>query len=400
MTDNKKLKARVRERMARTGESYTTAHAHVLAAGARTTPRGQTSAREPAPGLVDGYPLGEGYEHRESALAARLLTQAGVPLDETLACGLGGGIGFLYAVFDYREVAHPLLTVVAQHHPQPWLDAVTEHLGLELRTTTGSAARPAMARLDEALTGGRAASLAVSRAQLAWHDDVDPMEAADAYRVTVAGRDGDDYLVDDLPGGPSRLAGTQLAAAWQAHRKGRFAMSVVVRPGGEVDLAAGCRRALSTTVGHLTGPVLGVAYDVNFGFSGMARLVADLRDTRTKAGWARRYPDAEGLAYATARLAQCLTDAHTAPGGTRPLYAGFVRAAADLLGAPGLDRAAEDVDSAGRCWLDVCEVALRAAQDAPAGGLEAGAVLAQLADLVETAAGHEERAVARIRAVL
>lgn len=34
--------------------------------------------------------------------------------------GLAGGIGFLYAVFDYQGF-QPMVTIVARHHPErPW----------------------------------------------------------------------------------------------------------------------------------------------------------------------------------------------------------------------------------------------------------------------------------------
>ena len=82
--------------------------------------------------IIASYPAPAPAEHRPSAMVRSLLAQAGIDLPEPLVCGLGGGIGFLYAVFEYREVATPLLTIVAQHDPQAWLDTVSGHLGLHL----------------------------------------------------------------------------------------------------------------------------------------------------------------------------------------------------------------------------------------------------------------------------
>ena len=56
-------------------------------------------------------------EHRPSSLCRHLLAHAGLELSEPMVCGLGGGIGFLYAIFEYRTEPNPLLTIVAQHHP-------------------------------------------------------------------------------------------------------------------------------------------------------------------------------------------------------------------------------------------------------------------------------------------
>ena len=68
MTTHRNLKRLVRERAARTGESYTTARRNVLA---------KAAAR---PGLVPGYGTfgsATGGEHHESTLLARMLQQAG-----------------------------------------------------------------------------------------------------------------------------------------------------------------------------------------------------------------------------------------------------------------------------------------------------------------------------------
>src|SRR5262245_55501415 len=125
MTEQKKLKNLARARVARTGESYTTARRHVM-------------AKRPASGqpLNAGYPGFDAGEHHDSTLLARLLEQAGVraphtnqPYTEATLTGLAGGIGFMYAVFEYKEWA-PTLTIVAQHHPQPWLRAALGNLGL------------------------------------------------------------------------------------------------------------------------------------------------------------------------------------------------------------------------------------------------------------------------------
>src|SRR5690554_5403503 len=279
MTEQKSLKKLVRERMSRTGESYTTAHRQVTS----------RAADRMLPGLTPGYPAFRAETHGPSGLARHLLAQAGIDVSEAMACGLGGGIGFLYAIFEYAQVPHPLLTIVAQHHPQPWLEAVTSHLGLVLTTATSSKPAPALAKLDAVLEAGRAAQLTVGRGLLPWHESASPEEAADAYAMVVAGRDGDDYLVDDGVAEPRRIVAGQLGGAWAAYRKGRFALATV-EP-GEVDLAAGIRAAIATTHAHLTGPVLGNSFDVNLGLSGIRKFAEELADTRTKNGWSRRFAD-------------------------------------------------------------------------------------------------------------
>ena len=384
MTTSRSLKRLVRERMARTGETYTTAHRHVTAR--RTVPL-------PA-GVTPGYPGFGAEAHQPSALVRHLLAQAGVELTEPMVCGLGGGIGFLYAVFEYREVDHPLLTVVAQHHPQPWFDAVCEHLRLTATTVTSSSPRSALGKLDAALDRGTAALLAVDRGRLPWHE-TGPFEAADPHALVVAGRDGGgDYLIDDEDDAPHRLPAEALAEAWQAHRKGRFALTTL-EPVGAVGLPAGIRATLTTTVGHLTGPVLGNSFDVNFGLSGMEKLLQELRDTTTKAGWARRFGGATAFPIGMRRLAECLTWSYTASGATRPLYARFLEEAAPLSGLP-LGAAAIEAARAGEGWTAIADAAAAAA-DADA---EPPVVFAELATMLEDTIARERALVAAIRSAL
>lgn len=375
MTEQKSLKRRVRERMARTGESYTTARRNVV-------------ARAGTPGAAGS----EDGPHRPSRLTRRLLAAHGLDVTEPTACGLGGGVGFMYAVFEYREVPHPLLTVVAQHHPTPWPVAVAENLGVDAVTAHSSAVRPALGKLDRQLDGGTPAWLTVARGLLPGQEAGDPWEAADPYPVLAVDRTPAGYLLAEGRTA-QEVSADDLAAAWAGHRPGRFELVTLpaLPPGGnEEQLAAGVRRAVRMTARHLTGPVLGNSFDVNFGLSGMHKLATELRDARTKKGWTRRFATPEHARYACARLAECLTSAYTAPGGTRPLYAAFLAEAADRLDDPGLGRASELFAESGRGWSDLAE---RAGTAADAERVDVPALFGDLADRVDRCADLERAAV-------
>lgn len=323
MTRHKSLKRLVRDRMSRTNESYTTAHRNLTAAN-----RGEPQPRPD--GVVPGYAGFAGGVHEPSTLARALYGQSGVEFSEAMACGLGGGIGFLYAVFEYKQVDHPLLTIVAQHHPQPWLDAVSVHLGVSITTVTSSTQKAALGKLTGIIDAGTPAQLTVGRGQLPWHSRLGEEEAADAFPIIVAGRTGDEFVIDDGTPEPHLLSAAGLAVAWSAHRSGRLSITTVDRPASGVNLIAAIPRAIATTVAHLTGPVIGRAFDVNFGLNGMSRLTADVRNTSTRTGWTRRFASDTAFAACMSRLAECLTWAHSAPGGTRPIYADFLAEAGSL----------------------------------------------------------------------
>ncbi|MGB3829715.1 MAG: BtrH N-terminal domain-containing protein, partial [Ornithinimicrobium sp.] len=353
MTAQRALKHIVRERMARTRESYSTAHRQVVG---------------PAAG-----------QHRESALIRVMLSSAGVDLTETMVCGLGGGIGFLYAVFDYHEVGHPLLTIVTQHHPTPWVEAVASHLEVRPTVVTSSAKRPALAKLRTALDAGRPSLIHVSRGLLPWHSDVPSAEGADPYALLVTGSEGEDLLVLDQV--ERRIDAQLLGDAWAAHRKGRFALTTLDDV-GTPDLPGAVARAVATTHAHLTGPVLGHAFDVNFGLSGMGRLTDDLADTSTSRGWARRFGAEPAFGIAMARLAECLTSAHGSPGATRLVYA-------DFLAQVGRGEAAALSRKAGGLWSGIADVAAVAT--------DPGVAIPELARRVSAVCGVERRLAQALR---
>lgn len=349
MTERHSLKKRIRERMTRTGESYTTAYRRVL----------DEPPHRGHPDAVAGYPAFGAESHGPSALCRHLLAVDGIDISEPMAFGLGGGIGFLYAVFEYREVSHPLLTIVAQHHPQPWVDAVAGHLRLELSTVTSGGAGPALTKLNASLDGGMPVWLTVGRGHLPWHEGVSAAEAADPYPLVVAGRSDATYLIDDTAPEPLLLTAGELAAAWAAHRKGRFGVTTIPRPAAAPDLGIAVRSAIATTAAHLTGPVLGNSFDVNMGLSGIGRLLADLEDVTTKKGWSRRFGTPDAFRVGMARLAECLTWAHTAPAAGRPLYGTFLDEAASLTGLP-LATAADLAREAGNGWAAIADLAATA----------------------------------------
>ena len=333
MTEQRGLKKLVRSRMARTGESYTTARRHVLA----------RSARADAPALPGGVLYAEfGTEqHHEASLIRHAL---GGTLDESLVAGLAGGIGFMYFVFEYKNIP-PMMTIVAQHHPEPWVQAALGRLNVPFDEQHSG--KPRWERVREALDAGRPVFCTVDKSRLPWHG-MEPGFGQDPYTVVIAGYEGGTLYVDDESAAPHAIGTEEFGEAWSAYKKGRHQMIVPTGPPeGEPDVEG----AVAHTCAHLTGPVLGNNFDVNFGFSGMDKLAAQLRDTKTKTGWERRFGRPVPFSRGVRRLYECLELEYTAPGGTRPLYARFL----DRVGEP---EAAELFRESGRGWEQLAALAL------------------------------------------
>ncbi|MEV4517631.1 DUF4872 domain-containing protein [Dactylosporangium sp. NPDC049525] len=366
MTDHKHLKRLVRRRSARTGESYTTARRHVLA------------ARRDLPNTV---------RHQPSDLARRLLP-TGTDLSEPMVCGLGGGIGFMAAVFDYRGMP-PILTIVAQHHPAPWTPTVLRRLGIPFTEAHSTAPASALKALRSSLAEGRPVYCTVSAARLPWRSVPVPVDA-DPYGIVVTGEDDDGFAVHDA--GPHRLPVDGFLDAWSAHRKGRHHRIVVTgAPAPAVALEDAVTAAVAETAAHLTGPVLGNAFDANFGFAGMTRLAAQLRDTRTRTGFARRFAAPDAFAFVLRRVHECLEEQYTAPAATRPIYADFLDEAAAVSGRLRLAEAAAAFRTSAAAWS-----AMSATAREPDGS-EPAAVFAVLAELLDEARAVEEAAVDLLR---
>ncbi|MFG2710845.1 BtrH N-terminal domain-containing protein [Streptomyces goshikiensis] len=316
--------------------------------------------------------------HRESSLIRHAL---GSVHDEVLVAGLAGGVGFMYFVFEYAG-RPPIPTIVAQAHPEPWVQVALGRLGVPYQATRSTT--PRWGRVCAALDAGWPVFCTVDRSRLPWHGAaVSPeMAGADPYTVVVAGYEGEDLYVEDGAGTPYRIGREEFGAAWSGHRKGHHQMVV---PTGRATAGPDVDGAVAATVTRLTGPVLGNQFDVNFGFSGMEKFAAQLRDTRTEAGWERRFGTPEAFAAGTRRLDACLEREWTAPGATRPLYADFL----DLAGRP---EAAGLFRESGRHWSRLAELARTAAPEADAAARRA--LFDACADLVDRCAALEREAVA------
>ncbi|MEV0614171.1 BtrH N-terminal domain-containing protein [Nonomuraea sp. NPDC050404] len=339
MTDHKHLKRLVRDRMARTGESYTTALRHVAGRARR--------------------------HHHESALLRHVLDGG---LSEAMLLGLGGGIGFMYFVFEYT--GHPpMLTIVAQAHPEPMIPLALTRAGVPHEVRRTGSPRVAERNLRAALDAGRQPICRVARHQLPWRES---MPFPDPVDVAVTGLSGDTVRVrDEVPG---ELPLADFLAAWSAVPKARHHLIEITGPAtGAPDVLG----AIKDTAVKLTGPVLGNNFDVNFGLSGMRKLAAQLADPTGRQGWARRFTD---LGPALDRLAECLEVDYTAPGATRPLYA-------DFLAETGHAEVAAVYREAGRQWSGVA---------AAAAGREP---LPDLAALVADAVRTEERGAGLLAAI-
>ena len=351
MTSHKHFKSRVRTRMQKTGESYTTARMHLVA------------GRDPSvPGLVQEYPPLEPLIQYDAGLWQRVLAQAGtthpvsgLPFTEAFLAGLAGGIGFMVFTFEYQQIT--TATVVTRFHPGPYVDNLLTRSGAHVDRLSTTSPKIAQRNLDAALEQGRAAMVRVTRGSLPWIPD-EP-EFSDSVDLVVAGYDGETYALDDGGSDIRRIAPADLATARARRTKDKHWQASITDPGDQTrtGLTKAVTEAVTETIAVLLGD--GTQQEIpshvsrNFGVAGLTTWAERLRDTRTKKGWPSLFATEERLRPALIQLKNFLSGNEWAgEGGLRPLYAQFLAEAAELDGLEPLKNSVADYENLGAAWSD------------------------------------------------
>jgi hypothetical protein len=329
MTAHKHLKERIRARMARTGESYTTARRHVL------------NALPPSE-----YQLLGGLHPDAHAIAGVLANRGllhpgtGQPLSEAMVLGVGGGLGAGYILWEFK--AHDLRSLVfgfrnSWQYPDRWARKTCQRLGVPAAVHETGSAGKADAELRAAVGQGVPA--------IAWAD-----QQALGYRHLPAWLDGrggppvtvyaiDDAagvaLIDDRNRAPLRVPLDALAAARARVGSYKHRLVVLDAPAAELD-AGGLRRAvrdgLAEQVEHL-----GRRSD-SFSLPAFRKWARLLTDRRNAKGWPTVFADRVSLFDACLSVYEGLEPSGSGGGNLRGLYAEFLDEAAGLLDAPALGK--------------------------------------------------------------
>lgn len=338
MTTQRELKQLVRERMARTGERYAAARAHVVARAAAPAPR--------YPGVLAGYDRFGGLQANTAPLF-NVLRHTGIPApagaaawSEAIVNGLCGGPGFLYAVFEYRGYP-PMLTLALQSRSMAdqYVAEGLGRVGVEWTTSETTSAKVARAALDDALAAGRAALGVVDLGSLPYYGLPKEYVGGAPHLVAVVGRDDTGYWLDDRGGAPRHLSFDQLATARARYRKSRHRLITAVGPAAGFEPAAAWRAAVADTARCYHEPAVPKSFWGNCGFAGLRKWRDLLTDRRDAKGWPNVFAEGPRAYAGLYRTYECI-EAGLAPGAGRGLYAEFLEAAAAFLGAEALVGAA------------------------------------------------------------
>ncbi len=223
-----------------------------------------------------------------------------------------------------------------------------------MKVTTSETTSPVVARkaLDAALGGGQAALCVTDAASLPWTGLPKAFVGGGPHVVAIAGRDGDDYWIDDRTARPRRLSATALSTARAAYRQAKNRLMTLDGPKPGYDARHALRDAIADTAKCYVEPAVPKSFWVNCGFSGLDKWRQMLVDARDKRGWPTFFGEGARACAGLQRLYESI-ECQSAPQADRGLYADFLEDAARTLAAPPLAKAAATYREAGVLWASI-----------------------------------------------
>ena len=340
MTEQKHLKARIRARMAKTGERYAAARRHVLGADAT------------GPITDHGWTL-RGGVHPESAAIANLLASHGTDLSEAMVLGIGGGLGAGYILWEFErhDSRHLVLGFRHRWNYLDWTDRTLDRLGARYRVHATAGAKGAAGQLTEELAKGNRPMVVPDRYLVGyWHLPA-YLEAHGGHVVIAYAETAAGVRVDDRNAGPLVVPRADLDRA--RARVSSYRNRMVVIDGVDLpdDLTGAVRAGIQDCVAGLGGT------STSFALPAWQKWAKLLTDTRNAKGWPKVFADGRGLTGALLSVWEEVSPSGSSGGHLRDLYADFLDEAAPMLG-PESGEAAAGFRAAAAAWQEVAEAAL------------------------------------------
>jgi hypothetical protein len=351
MTAKKQLKARIRARMARTGERYSTARRHVV-------------GDRPAARVDAGYTL-RGGVHPDSAALANVLAHRGVtaghtgePVTEALVFGAGGGIGAGYILWEFT--AHDARVLTLGFRPQwqyseRWAIGTLQRLGVPADVHETGGAKGATARLDAALAAGSPVLVWPDRYHVGYWHLPEHLDGFGGHPVVAYAAAGDRVHVDDRTLAPLTVPRERLEAA--RARVGSY-RNVLVEPRPAAGVLPADRLRAAALDGLVACVELLGGSSASFALPAWRKWSRLMTDRRNAKGWPRVFADRGGLVGALLSAWEGVEPIGMTGGHLRGLFADFLDEAADLLGVPELGAVADDVREVAAGWHRLAETAL------------------------------------------
>lgn len=348
MTSRKQLKARIRARMAKTGERYAAARASLV---------GQQQ-----PVVDHGWTLHGGC-NPESAAWTALLQHAGIraegtTLDEPLLFGISGGIGAGYILWEFKHDDSRVVTLGFtnewQYSLRPSLK-IARRLGLSVDEHTTGGAKGAAKRLDDHLAADRPCLVWPDRYHLGYWQLPSFLDGRGGHPVVAYASTADSVRIDDRNLEPLTVSRKDFDAS--RARVGSYRNMLLALTDRDVTIdEARLREAvldgLREVVGHLSST------SDSFSLPAWRKWSRVLVDPRNAKSWPKVFADRVGLFGALLSVWEGVAPAGMTGGHHRTLFADFLDRAATLLGRAELAGQAATWREIAARWHDLGEAAL------------------------------------------
>lgn len=347
MTKRSSFKKLVRERMQKTGESYSTA-------------RRQIVATAPPQGGMTHYP---GINPASTALRIMLAT-AGVtnpatkqPFSEAMLLGIGGGLGA--GVFTFRYEKEDISSFFAAgrhswHDNQAFMAGCLDRLGVEYRVWESTSAKKGWEQLREALQHGPVAAW-VDMAHLPYHGMPGHYSGGGYHLLVVQSLDEERQtaMLSDLMDEPLEVSFEVLEQARMRIRKDRQRLLAITGSIGSPDLGKAVQAGVLACVNGLTTGRMR-----NFTLAAFEDWARQMHGSKGKQSWSTLFPRGRQLWTAMTWSYDCIEYFFSGGGMLRPFYSEFLEEAAKQLGNKNLKDCAALYRQIGGEWSGLADTLL------------------------------------------
>ncbi|MGQ0837656.1 BtrH N-terminal domain-containing protein [Actinokineospora sp.] len=346
MTSKKQLKGRIRARMAKTGERYSTARAHLVG--------------DQGPVLDHGWALRGGVEPESAALVGMLAhadIRSSHELDEPLLFGIGGGIGAGYILWEFK---HDDSRSVVLAFTNQWQRIavpsrkVADRLGIAITEHRTSGAKAAARHLHDV---GRPALVWPDRFHIGYWNVPNHLDGHGGHPVVAyAHVDGRVHL-DDRNLAPLTVAAADFERA--RARVGSYQnLAVTIADTDKIVTPERLRHAVAAGLVDV-GEHLSQASD-SFSLPAWRKWSRMMTDQRAAKAWPKVFADRVGVLDALASVWEAVEPAGMTGGNLRGLFADFLDRAALILDRPALAAEATRWREIAQRWHALAETALPA----------------------------------------
>lgn len=350
MTKQKHFKQRVRARMAKTGESYTTARRHEI-----TT---HTKGDSELPAILH-FP----GAHPETTALRTALGHAGVTnpatgeyFTEAMVFGIAGGVGagvfhFYYAAEDFASFY--VAGRHSWHDSDVYLSNACQRFGVTPAVLETGAKKKAAANLSDAVSATGCAIAWVEMALLAYRG-IPSFYAGGGYHViTVYDLTDDEAIIGDLADEPIAIPLDELAESRARIKKQKNRVMTVAAGQNELDLREAVTAGIAACRDGLQNQRM-----KNFTLEAFNTWADRIHGSKGKDSWEQVFPPGHRLLQGLRSVYDFIEHYHTGGGLMRPLYADFFQEAATALNDDSYLPLAELYGELGRMWRELADAAL------------------------------------------